>query len=64
MAAEREVRVKLVADVEDYIAAMERARKATRWANQSRILERLAFFLGGVGVTMITTGLLMAEVGS
>jgi hypothetical protein len=46
--ADHEVTVKLTADVDDYIKAMKRARRATRWSSDSRFGYWTVGYLVGV----------------
>lgn len=57
--ADRVVTVKLTADVEDYVAAMKRARKATDLSRRAKFAERLSFTLIGAAVGWFACGLMV-----
>jgi hypothetical protein len=59
MAEAREVRVKLTADVDEYIAAMRRARMVTRRFNGERAYGYILAGVVGGGIVACIFGLVM-----
>ena len=55
MAEPREIRVKLTADVDAYVAAMDRATEATERLNTARKGGKVARWLIGIAVLILLT---------